>query len=70
MVKKEEFADDLMMYELHEIRAEIHQRIKDLSPKEKVAWIHKESEGFLKSQGYKLIPAGKGYRITTETAKR
>ncbi len=49
--KNKEFADDPMMYELHEIRTEIHERTKDLSPKEKVAWIHKEAEELLRVEG-------------------
>ena len=69
MAEKKEFADDPMMYELHEIRDQIHQKIKDLSTKEKVAWIHREAEEFLKSQGYILIPTGKGYSVETKTAK-
>ena len=69
MAKKKEFTDDPMMHKLHEIRSEIHQSIKDLNPKEKVAWIHKEAEGFLKSQGYKLTPARKGYRIAAKSIK-
>lgn len=63
MARKKEFTDDPMMYELHEIRADIHQKIKDLTPKEKVFWIHREAEGFLKSCGYKSVLGGKGYHI-------
>jgi len=62
-----EFDDDPMMKCLHEIRAKHQEFTKNLSPKEKARWYNKKAEGFLRSQGYKLTSAGKGYRIAVES---
>ncbi|MBI5749575.1 MAG: hypothetical protein HZA00_10660 [Nitrospinae bacterium] len=51
------------MKELHRIREEMYLETKNLTPKEKIKKTHKEAEEFLKSQGYKLIPSNKGYRM-------
>jgi len=65
-----EFDDDPMMKKLHEIRAKHQELTKNLSPKEKAKWYNRRAEKFLKSQGCKLIPDKKGYRIVTKTVKR
>jgi len=66
VIRMYEFDDDPMMKKLHEIRAKHQELTKDLSPKEKARWYNKKAERFLKSQGYKLISSGKGYRIATK----
>lgn len=56
------------MKELHRIREEMYEETKNLAPEERIKKAHKEAEEFLKSQSYRLIPAGKGFRI--EVVKR
>ncbi|MFH0948033.1 MAG: hypothetical protein V1833_03445 [Elusimicrobiota bacterium] len=51
------------MRELHKIREEMHDENKDLTLKEKIERTHKEVVKFLRSEGYKLIPFDKGYRM-------
>ncbi|MEW6482138.1 MAG: hypothetical protein AB1397_03970 [bacterium] len=51
------------MKELHKIRREMYEETKNLSVKERIKRTHKEAEEFLRSEGYRLIPADKGYRI-------
>lgn len=51
------------MKELHRIREEMYEETKNLTSKEKVEKTHREVEEFLKSQGYRLIPSNKGYRM-------
>ena len=38
------------MREIHRIREEIHEEIKDLSPEERVRLVHKRAEKFLKER--------------------
>ncbi|MFQ5714114.1 MAG: hypothetical protein ACE5GU_08790 [Candidatus Scalinduaceae bacterium] len=51
------------MKELHKIREEMYEETKNLTPKERIKKTRKDNEEFLKSRGYRLVPANKGYRV-------
>ncbi|MFH1449199.1 MAG: hypothetical protein ABIG09_02125 [bacterium] len=51
------------MRELHEIREEMYEETKNLTPGERVDRTHREAEEFLTNHGYRLVRSNKGYRM-------
>ncbi len=64
---KEEFKNDPMMKELHEIREKHVLEAKNLSAKERSQRVNDEAAKILLSYGYKLVPAERG---TVKIAKK
>ena len=51
------------MRELHRIRKEMYEETKNLTPRQRIKKTHRETEEFLKNQGYRLISSNQGYRM-------
>jgi len=51
------------MRDLHRIREEMYEESKNLTAKQRVKKIHRETEEFLENQGYRLVSSGQGYRM-------
>jgi hypothetical protein len=55
-----EFPDDPMMEQLHSIRREIAEELRNLSPQEKVVKIRRTVRAYLRKKGYDLKDRGDG----------
>jgi hypothetical protein len=55
-----EFPGDPMMKQLHSIRREIADELRDLSPQEKVVKIRRNVRAYLRKRGYDLKDRGDG----------
>ena len=51
------------MRELHQIREQMYEEMKHLSPEERAKRINEQAEVFLKSQGYRLVQTEGGHRL-------
>ena len=56
----EEFKNDPMMKELHQIRAEHSREVKSARGKRRGRELEQQAETFVASYGYKLVPTKRG----------
>ena len=56
----EEFKNDPMMKELHQIRAEHSREVKNTRGRRRGRELEEKAEAFIASYGYKLVPMKRG----------
>ncbi len=56
----EEFKNDPMMKELHQIRAEHSREVKSVQGRRRGRELEEKAEAFVASYGYKLVPTKRG----------
>ena len=64
----EEFKNDPMMRELHQIRAEHSREVKNARGRRRGQELEKKAEEFVASYGYKLVPTKQGTRKLIKAA--
>lgn len=56
----EEFKNDPMMKELHQIRAEHSREVRSIRGRRRGRELEEKAEAFVASYGYKLVPTKRG----------